>query len=576
MIQLENELAHAPNNWDTVYHYGGGDEHRGPTGEAYTEHYRQLHIVAKNAGLNAPFYSMTGWGELTPPPENTYIPTYGGYMFLGEPGPANSILTLFGTGRFEYKGKYPLGFCELGPGSPARTDYRPAPSADSSYCTVFTRLGGSETTLLGYYMFHGGSNPRHPYYGWLPKQMNMPLISYDFYSPISEFGYTRESYRRLRPLNQFTQGFGAELSLAQCSLEQPIIEDPNDDRLRVVARANQGRGFIFAANYANALKLSDRKGVQFTIANGQDEFSFPQKVELNIPQDDFAILPFNLDLADGISLKYASAQPFSRIEDNGETWLFFHAVGGAETAEFCFAGDGFEPSKISGANDADGSIFTLPVGEENKLTLDTGTKKYHFVTLHRAQAENSINLTVAGEERLVLCEENVIAAQDGLTVLHENPESSVSVFPPIDSSIGVNFQSARVDAHAIAPKHQWDAINERRGILTLSSEAFEGANELFARIDYAGDLCRIFDAGTGELLADDLQLGEPWVISLRRFKQQLTGAGLHLRIEPKLTKNEGNDDQDTMLLDSKQVESGEDCRLRSIQLVPQYATKVAF
>ena len=58
---------------------------------------------------------------------------------------------------------------------------------------------GSGCDFLGYYMFHGGTNPKGAA-GFL-NEGQTPKRSYDFQAPLGEFGQVRESYRRLRTLH---------------------------------------------------------------------------------------------------------------------------------------------------------------------------------------------------------------------------------------------------------------------------------------------------------------------------------------------------------------------------------------
>ena len=81
---------------------------------------------------------------------------------------------------------------------------------------VLTQLGGG-SSLLGYYMYHGGQNPE----GKLSTLQDssatgypndLPVKSYDFNAPLGEFGQVNPQYYWLRRLHLFLHDFGAPLS----------------------------------------------------------------------------------------------------------------------------------------------------------------------------------------------------------------------------------------------------------------------------------------------------------------------------------------------------------------------------
>ena len=56
--------------------------------------------------------------------------------------------------------------------------------------------------FVGYYVFHGGSNPKGKKTPFLNENAT-PKISYDYQAPIGEFGQIRESYKRLKRQHYF-------------------------------------------------------------------------------------------------------------------------------------------------------------------------------------------------------------------------------------------------------------------------------------------------------------------------------------------------------------------------------------
>ena len=78
-----------------------------------------------------------------------------------------------------------------------------------------TKLG-SGVGLLGYYMYHGGSNPDSKLSTLQESRAtgylnDLPEINYDFNAPIRQYGTISDNYREIRLL-AFLQDFGADLA----------------------------------------------------------------------------------------------------------------------------------------------------------------------------------------------------------------------------------------------------------------------------------------------------------------------------------------------------------------------------
>ena len=122
---------------------------------------------------------------------------------------------------------------------------------------------GSGANLLGYYMFHGGSNP----IGKLSTMQeskashypnDLPIISYDFYPPLSEWNQTRPSYKKLKILHYFFKDFG-HLVVGNSTVYPNKVPDGIADlhTLKWVARSNGENGFIFFSNYQRHSDIED-------------------------------------------------------------------------------------------------------------------------------------------------------------------------------------------------------------------------------------------------------------------------------------------------------------------------------
>nr|MDO8112357.1 beta-galactosidase [Candidatus Sigynarchaeota archaeon] len=185
MIQLENELC---------------------DGEKGIPYMKALKQIARDVGIDVPFYTMTGWGNASIP-LGELIPTFGSYpespwdmsikpynyehskcwFFTPERDDGfidNSGIAKDG-GREKYK--YPYLTVETGPGIQVTYHRRPIINPADVASLALVKLGNG-ANMLGYYVFHGGTHP----VGKLatmqetlgrPSMLDYPVFSYDFQAP---------------------------------------------------------------------------------------------------------------------------------------------------------------------------------------------------------------------------------------------------------------------------------------------------------------------------------------------------------------------------------------------------------
>lgn len=149
---------------------------------------------------------------------------------------------------------------------------------------------------------------------------------------MGEFGQIRESYRRLKNLHFFVKMFAERL----CSLQTVLpdgaseIEPKDKETLRYAVRTDGKRGFLFVNNYQDHAQMEDKRDacVVLQLKNETITFQFDLAKEGNV------IKPFHFDM-EGIDLVKVTAQPITRIEDNGKfTYVFFTPAGMKAVFEF--------------------------------------------------------------------------------------------------------------------------------------------------------------------------------------------------------------------------------------------------
>lgn len=327
-IQLENEYGHVG---------GPRDNAEG------VAHLRELKRLANAAGLIAPFYTATGWGGAHII-EGETLPVQGGYVDApwDQHTKANppTRLHMFepflddgGTGADwsadEHREKFnfdpdahPFLTAELGGGLQVTHHRRTYPSAHDIETLTLCRIG-SGANLIGYYMYHGGVNPRGHSTTLQESRAtgypnDLPIKSYDFFAPLRESGEASESYFKLRRLLIMLNEFGGRIAPSVCVLsdERPAApDDGGTPRVCVRHDARTDSGFAFISNHQRGIAMG-AKHVDITLGLGEGELALPG---MDIAADECRALPYNFAMDDAL-LRTTNAQPLCRL---GKRWFFW-------------------------------------------------------------------------------------------------------------------------------------------------------------------------------------------------------------------------------------------------------------
>ena len=242
------------------------NESRGPW-----PYYQALKKLAVDAGYDVPMYTRTGWPRLNGP-ETTFgemIPLYGDYAegfwdrelksmpgsykdaFLMRPARTSAVIATEQLGKQkseDAKGseKYPYFTCELGGGMASSYHRRLLMEPMDAFALAVVKLG-SGSNLPGFYMYHGGTNPtdtgkrmsesqRDRFTNW----NDLPVVSYEFMAPVSEFGEPQFAYWMIKALADFCRENAEELAVAD-----PVFTSEHETR--------RGR-FVFHNDYVRRLR----------------------------------------------------------------------------------------------------------------------------------------------------------------------------------------------------------------------------------------------------------------------------------------------------------------------------------
>lgn len=453
-----------------------------------------LKRIAQKIGFDLPFYTRTGWPELaTPVPFGEMLPLYGdyadGFWERSIEETAGNYYKAFNFKAFRSstaiateqlgeqkerlnKGdeQYPYFTCELGGGMMTAYHRRPYIYPEDAYSMAVVKLG-SGSNLLGYYMYHGGTNPEGLTYlnetqrTVATNYNDLPVKTYDFQAPLNEFGQKNPQYYLLRKLHLFMQDWGGVLAPMEAGF--PCSQDiarGDDSFLRWSYRANDGSGFIFINNYERLQNVSAKKNVKLEACG----VKLPQ---LTIPAGTICIFPVKIE-----GIKYATAQLVAKR--NGKVYL--EQIKGIPT--------------------------TLAIG-------------------HKVLK----NLKPKGPETPVYKNYYLLTSeQAGRLFLEEAAHLDIAINAPIINKVkkAGALRTITMGVNKVA-EEPVDEDFEQAAVYTIDLPAVSGEGRLL-NIEYRGDVARLY--ADGQLIDDNFYNGRPFQYALWRLPKECKQ--LELRILP--------------------------------------------
>jgi beta-galactosidase len=563
---------------------------RGPGQGA--QHMLTLLKLAKDAGLDAPFYTATAWDDADVPAKE-FLPVYSGYAdgfwkrYLGKapPSPDYFFTAIRGDENVgdDLRSKrpdidahfapYPFLTAEIGGGMEQSYHRRPVMSADDTAAMMLVKLG-SGATMYGSYMYHGGTNPDGKLTTLQESQAtgypnDVPVKSYDFQAPLGEFGQMNPSFGELKEFNLFLNDFGSSLAPLPAYFPAKMPDSVKDvSTPRVSARLDGDRGFIFINNYQRNYPLVAHKNFQVRLKTAAGELLVPRH-PVDIPTGVFTMWPVNLDM-DGSRLEYATAQLVCKLAQP-DTYVFFAWPG--VSPEFSFAAKEGETIEAPGGHiSREGDrifIDQIRIGADAAIRIRRQNgDQTQILVLPRTTAGDLWKADLDGRERLIISRADVYFDRNDLHLQASDPaQLNFEIYPNVTKipegfrSMGAQgiFEgySAQVAPLQVAAKVEKVKNAGKRSQVAMGKEvatspeevAFKNAakwsiqvppitapavKSAFLRITYQGDIARLYDHG--KLLDDDFYKGTPWEIGLSAFATKDPDPTLELSILP-LPKN---------------------------------------
>lgn len=324
-VQIENEYGHV------------GGLHGKNAGDG---HMRTLTALVKKIGFQVPIYTATGWGgacigDLLPvmggyceapwDPRTTEIEANANYVFSHIRNDALIACDHHVEEAVTFdESQFPFLTAELGGGIQVTSHRRPVAEGKDIGAMSLTKLG-SGVALLGYYMYHGGSNPEGRFSTLQECKLvgdlnDLPEINYDFNAPVRQFGGISDSYREIKLLAYFLQDFGEDMAALKAEIQNENIRPDDLHTLRLSCRHDENHGYVFFNNYQRRRKMDAHKKVILMGVCGQEKVAFPA---IDIEDGEYGFFPYRMKLGESV-LKTALATPFCRLCTKwGETYVFY-------------------------------------------------------------------------------------------------------------------------------------------------------------------------------------------------------------------------------------------------------------
>ncbi len=500
MIQIENEYGHVG----------------GRIGEEGEEHMRTLRQMAIEAGLKAQVYTATGWGGAV---TGGMLPVMGGYceapwdQRLTEIEPSGNYLFTeerndhnigsdhgLGIGITFDMEKFPYLTAELGGGLQVTKHRRPVATGRDTEAMSMVKLG-SGCNLLGYYMYHGGTNPEGKMTTLQESRAtgypnDLPVKSYDFNAPIREYGQLSDSYRRIRRLSLFVHDFGEDLCQMPY-IPQPGNPDKVDDftHLRTAVRCKEetGQGYYFVNNYVRHYETKDYEGAQLQAYGADGRTVLADFGTQTVPAGSYFFYPFRMLLGDSAVLEQAHATPLCCLRDQDgivDTYVFYTQ-------------DGADPAyRISG---------------------DLG--KTEILTLTEEESLHAQKLLLEGREVLVISKADCYQSTEdqekgtfhGLLRIEKADTPSLRFCPALKKETPAYAETINpVCCRVLGEESRSDG--EDLTFRVHVDGILDSLNEAILCITYEGESAELYQ--DGKLIADSFYTGQTWEIGLKKFAPQ--------------------------------------------------------
>ncbi|BEL04427.1 hypothetical protein Q0Z83_026180 [Actinoplanes sichuanensis] len=554
-------------------------------------HLLTLKRMVREAGLDAPLWTATGWGHAQLPADEL-LPVFGGYSeaawddahdgwpqqsrahyFFGPGRDDDSIgadlrkdedHTGGGTTDESHLARYPFATCELGGGMYTSYHRRPIVAADDIAALGLVKIG-SGSSMQGYYLYHGASQKvgarstlQESHATGYPN--DCPVINYDFQAPLGDAGQFRPSWYALRRQNLWLADHGARLAPMTLHLPGDAPGDTADrETLRWAVRSDGDSGYLFVNNHQPVESLPEHPGVQFTVRLAGREITVPRR-PVTIGSGAYFAWPLNQRVG-AVTLVSATAQPLCDLTVGGVPTAVLGATAGLPVELVLDAGTAaavegpaavsYETEQIvvSGIEPGPGALLRITAADGSQAAI---------LLLDETSALHATRGRLWGADRLVISAAPVVLDEgtavvygppapvlvhpavsghprQGVFSVHEPPVADVEPVPAAVTRVRAAGPARRpvLDAATGRASAPQDADFEQAAVLhvPVPDDVFaDTGDEVLLRIHWTGDVGRAYV--DGRLVADQFWYGPVWEIGLRRIRKEAVTHGIELRLLP--------------------------------------------
>lgn len=492
-VQIENEYGHCG----------------GLTGDEGELHMQTLTKIAKEAGFDVPLYTATGWGgamtgglipvmggycEAPWDQRLTDIEPSGNYVFTHERNDHN-IGSDFGFAdgiTFDID-KFPFLTAELGGGLQVTHHRRPVATASDIGAMTMVKLGCG-VNLLGYYMYHGGTNPTGKLSTLQESKAtgswnDLPIYSYDFRAPIREFGQISDTFKEIKLFTYFAKEFEEEFCKMDAHIPDSNPTKPtNLTDYRISVRDDGKSGYVFINNYQRRYDMQDHKDVAIKVNIGDEVVEFPK---IDICNKDYYYFPINMRLGNEAIVKKSLLSPLLKLNNDITTYVFYDNNKG------------------------------------DYMDIEGELKDCNIVKISRKEALNAYKI-VCDKEYLFISESPIIDCGQSVKVV-DTTIKKIKVYPKPDFKISNYEYSYFEDGFAVykfigentkefaKPLISFELSKKEAEYeeYTFNVKDYSGSEDALVELTYYGDRAELYI--DDKLVGDNYYLGDKYDISMKYY-----------------------------------------------------------
>ncbi|MBO5998858.1 MAG: beta-galactosidase, partial [Lachnospiraceae bacterium] len=426
----------------------------------------------------------------------------------------------------------------------------PVAYADDIAAMSMVKLG-SGCNLLGYYMYHGGTNPEGKLSTLQESREtgypnDLPVLSYDFNAPVREYGQLTDTWRRIRMLSLFVHDY-EDILCRTVYVAQPGNPAKPEDlaSLRTALRYDpeSGSGFFFVNNYQRRYRMAEHPGTELKAYLPGDPGSETVFGTEDIHDGDYFFLPMNIKCGIGAVLKTACATPLAVLHTAAEDGPDITA----DSVYVFYTKEGRDPRYVM----EEGTFTDLRRGmQKADEDADSGSGTAYFITLTEEEALHAAKLVSGGKEHLVISSGDLVStsADGGYALRYSVKEEagvSFKVWPDLDQApegfIKADVQSDPLFVEYIAFEklvNTASACFETDSGGTgwkISGTRCEAAQQTLLLISYAGNKAALYH--NGKMAADNFYTGQQWEVDTDAVGDNDNSFSAKARIEPLYAEN---------------------------------------